>query len=166
MNTIEIENAAYGDPFASKIFGGVFPLDMLPEQLKSGMCYVVNTDPKNLPGEHWLLLSCMESTVSHYFDSFGRPPTHVNIIRSMLSQSEKILYMDVSIQSEITSTCAYHCLFILFLLGRGYRMLDIILRFYDFENYIKNDVMVTEVISSLSHQEARPLINWDYLLPS
>jgi hypothetical protein len=52
MNTFEINNYLKNFPQ----FKGTYPRDMLPKinHLPSGI--VINTDPSNKPGEHWVAM--------------------------------------------------------------------------------------------------------------
>ncbi len=54
---------------------GVFPSDREPSPTstdKYPCCYVLNTDPSNMPGEHWLAFYCASpASRTEYFDSLG-----------------------------------------------------------------------------------------------
>ena len=54
MNTLEIERAVCTDPAAEEIFGGVYASDQLPETVRYPCAMVLNTDPADEPGEHWV----------------------------------------------------------------------------------------------------------------
>ena len=41
------------DPITSKIFIGVFARDEIPTKFTTPCCFVVNTHPRSLPGQHW-----------------------------------------------------------------------------------------------------------------
>ena len=56
---------------ADEDFDGVFSADSLPEKPR---LLVVNTDPANQPGRHWVCMSVKDG-YGEYFDSFGLPPT-------------------------------------------------------------------------------------------
>ena len=51
-------------------FGGVYPRDVIPELLPHHKAIVVNTDPHDRPGAHWVYLYLSSPTVE-YFDSYG-----------------------------------------------------------------------------------------------
>jgi hypothetical protein len=53
-------------------FGGVYPRDLLPETLDQ-KAIVINTDPHDKPGAHWVCLY-VTSPVVLYFDSYGLHP--------------------------------------------------------------------------------------------
>ena len=58
-------------------FGGVYPRDLLPRTL-DGKAIVINTDPHDQPGAHWVCVY-LNSPVVEYFDSYGLPPMHRDI---------------------------------------------------------------------------------------
>ena len=55
---------------------GVFASDELPDvtREKRPWCLILNTDPKDLPGTHWLALYATQSGRIELFDSFGLSP--------------------------------------------------------------------------------------------
>jgi hypothetical protein len=53
-------------------FGGVYPRGLLPETLDQ-KAIMINTDPHDKPGGHWVCLY-VTSPVVEYFDSYGLPP--------------------------------------------------------------------------------------------
>lgn len=60
-------------------FAGVYPRDLIPHQLRpyeKGI--VVNTDPHDRPGMHWVCLYS-NTPIIEYFDSYGLPPLHHEI---------------------------------------------------------------------------------------
>lgn len=54
-----------------KRFVGVFPFDKLPS-LKNGQSAILNTDPHDKPGEHWVAIYRKSKTQFYFFDSYGR----------------------------------------------------------------------------------------------
>jgi hypothetical protein len=44
------------DKFTKDIFGGALACDELPVRPPFPSCYIINTDPRNKPGQHWLAL--------------------------------------------------------------------------------------------------------------
>lgn len=59
-------------------FAGVYPRDLIPHQLRPyEKAIVVNTDPHDRPGMHWVCLYL--NTPIEYFDSYGLPPLHHEI---------------------------------------------------------------------------------------
>ena len=36
--------------------------------------YICNTDPSDIPGQHWIAIALSKAGVGEYFDSVGLPP--------------------------------------------------------------------------------------------
>ena len=92
-------------------FGGVYPRDLLPEILPHGKAIVVNTDPHDQPGAHWVCLY-VTSPVVEYFDSYGLPPLHRDIQDFIRRHGEGIhnphVYQDLN-----TDVCGQYCVYYL-----------------------------------------------------
>ena len=70
MNAGQIENAMRGDRNASQYFAGVFAADELLVKEFPG-AYVVNTDERRGPDEHWVAFFTINDTKIK-FDSYGK----------------------------------------------------------------------------------------------
>jgi len=77
LSTIDISDAFKNDP----TFLGVFAVDKLPATVQPGKVkMVVNLQPSNLPGSHWVAVFRRDSNVGYYFDSFGSiPPLTIQV---------------------------------------------------------------------------------------
>ncbi|XP_032235989.2 uncharacterized protein LOC116617400 [Nematostella vectensis] len=76
MYTDELDDIACNDEPLAAVFGGVLPSDKLGKQKRKSVgdtAYIVNTDPSNKPGMHWL---GVYETPDHleFFDSFAFNP--------------------------------------------------------------------------------------------
>jgi hypothetical protein len=95
-----------------KCFIGTFARDLLPTKpIKELPCsLIINTDKSDKPGEHWIALYLDKNNCCEYFDSFGLPPSHIEII-SFLKKNKikKIIYNDNQIQSITSQTCGAYC---------------------------------------------------------
>ena len=58
-----VEKILETDPITNKCFIGALARDELPKKLKYPTCFILNTQPRNKPGEHWIAL---------YFDKHKR----------------------------------------------------------------------------------------------
>ena len=98
-------------------FVGAFPRDMLPEVTKLPAALVVNTDPSDRPGEHWVAIYIPIEGYAEYFDSFGLPPLHWEIKKFLDKNSPMgTLYSNRTLQSIDGVTCGNYC--ILYVIGR------------------------------------------------
>ena len=61
-------------------FSGVYACDELTsiEINKYPKSFVVNTDPMELPGIHWIAIYFNEQMKGEFFDSYGKHPIHYN----------------------------------------------------------------------------------------
>ena len=85
---------------------GVFARDELPDVTREirPCCLILNIDPKNLAGTHWLALYAPLSGGIELFDSFGFSPSMYSL--DFLNP----LHSSFSLQSPSTSVCGHYCI--------------------------------------------------------
>ena len=94
-------------------FAGVYPRDLIPSQLKPyEKAIVVNTDPHDRPGKHWVCLY-VNSPFVEYFDSYGMPPLHREIVRFMAEHATREMSNPYRYQDWNTSVCGQYCVYYL-----------------------------------------------------
>ena len=100
---------------------GTFPADKVPQGLttrQTPCCFVLNTHPNGLPGEHWLAFYYDGRRVIEYFDSYGLPlETHASVHAALVAQGLVSLCKSantIALQSPITSVCGQYCVLFLF----------------------------------------------------
>ena len=102
---------------------GVFPANFMPVQSTLGAkdsCFILNTDPGDAPGEHWLAFYYNSNTHKlEYFDSFGFPVAyyhHVNdaLHANHLSSICVSVNSSGSLQSVQTAVCGHYCVMYLY----------------------------------------------------
>ena len=71
MNTEEIFNLMQSDKEIRKKFMGVYPIDLIPNNLPIPFLIVVNLDTSEKKGSHWIVLHHQKNHVE-YFDSLGK----------------------------------------------------------------------------------------------
>ena len=96
-------------------FIGVFPLDRLPaSQLTRAprpCSFIVNTDTSNLPGKHWIAVSCSGSGIVHAFDPLGQCyPFLLCRFLAKQGRTRRVLFNRVMYQNPRLRTCGQHCL--------------------------------------------------------
>lgn len=103
------------EPFkTSSIFKGVFPCDELPKYFTLPATFVINLSKHNSRGTHWVGLYISSEKIAEYFDSFGLPPTQVDIIKFIERNSRHFFYNKKQIQHLASIKCGkYVILFIL-----------------------------------------------------
>lgn len=128
-------------------FVGVFAADMLPirsskqqqkQQFSYPYCFVINTDPANKPGEHWVAAYADSPTQLEFFDSYGLPVTAYSHIRGLHNVSS---FNQVSLQPIASQTCGHFCIYYLNLRTKG-RSLDSIVRHLEALSPSKRDSLV------------------------
>lgn len=98
---------------------GVFAADRLPVAVlhrDHDACFILNTDPSNAPGAHWLAFyydsskRCLE-----YFDSFGLPLSLHYDVSESLSRRGLLTHVVAMnnlgmLQSPSSTACGYYCI--------------------------------------------------------
>jgi hypothetical protein len=117
---------------------GVWPADHLPkasslcnfkkQRCCYGMrCFIANTDPARLPGEHWVAFICYSKrpSVVEFFDSYGYPISHYKALESGCEQAGYFggAYTIVSanartLQHDRSIVCGHYCLLYLYICAR------------------------------------------------
>ena len=93
-------------------FVGVFALDKLPQTLNrhATIKMIVNLDPSNLPGSHWVAIYRRNDGIAYYFDSFGDPPPKP-IQTWLCNNSLNWSRFNKEIQSPLDKvSCGYLCI--------------------------------------------------------
>ena len=67
-------------------FGGVYPADKIPPHKKGHVSYIINSDPKVKPGEHWLAYY-QDDNGCEFFDSYGKEPACYPYIYNWLTKA-------------------------------------------------------------------------------
>ena len=104
------------DPYTSKIFLDAFARDELPKAPPYPSCFIINTDPRSLPGEHWLALFYNKNGYASFFDSYANSPDYFNLEQYIYNTSTGFDYNKKRIQGD-SEYCGFYC--ILFLLYKS-----------------------------------------------
>jgi hypothetical protein len=112
MYTRQIQRALLSDPKALKYYGGVLPADKLPVWvLDRPKYYVVNVDPSNKSGKHWVVFYM--DTLCEYFDPIGHPPEfyHKEWQNFLIRNGPKYLMNTTRIQNFNSDKCGDYCIY-------------------------------------------------------
>lgn len=112
MDTLTLCRRACSDPKIRRLFGGVFPSDMLPRRKCRFSLYVANLDSSRKKGSHWIAIHILNK-IAYYFDSYGNPPSNRNILAFLERNADSIMFNPVCFQSRLSNTCAHFCLYFL-----------------------------------------------------
>jgi hypothetical protein len=128
LSTEDIYNFITKDTLMLKCFGGVNPLDKLPNNIQLGNFYIINSDPAELPGEHWICVFFPRKSHPEFFDSLGRNPSSYSAAITDFMGDEYV-YNSVKFQPQDSATCGLYCLYFLYHRIRNNSYIDIICRF-------------------------------------
>ena len=105
------------DPELSYRFLGCFAADSFPYDLSDETFFILNTAPRNSPGEHWLMVAKKQQTI-YFYDSFGRKAELefadiINKIRKSKCRVFVQIYPSRGFEQPLTSSaCSLYCLFV------------------------------------------------------
>jgi hypothetical protein len=139
MNTKQIENLVRSDCNLSTTFDGVYASDRIPIFCDPRTAMVLNTDPHDRAGEHWVAMY-INNGVGEYFDSFGMQPRHAHFTNFLRRNCSLWTYNDTLFQSLDSDVCGYYCIWFLGERARGKSMMDIKAQFS--KNTEQNDTLV------------------------
>ena len=160
MNGREITLVLTADPHASRYFRGVFPKDQLPRHISGKpACYVINTDSSRGPGEHWVAVWLHHDGRSEYFDSFGLPPRHREIIDFLRRNSVTWYHHNRRLLQNVTSsTCGLYVIYYICMKSRGWSMRRLLRPFHPHRQRA-NDELVWKItrphLSALTYENRR-----------
>lgn len=132
MRSNQISCVLKKDKFTKDVFLGCFPIDRLP-QIKNGrrrgdIAFIVNSDPHNKPGQHWLAVY-ISSTVVVFFDSLAQPAwTYSTKLESIIRRqnNRKVWTVGIPLQSVYSNLCGQYCVFAIQTMARTGRPIDIL----------------------------------------
>ena len=91
MDTKQIVSILNSCTTTKRVFRGVYPLDHIKQGHGPGV-YICNTDPSDMPGEHWIVIALSEDGTGEYFDSFGLPPLKPEFLKFLNKESHQWTY--------------------------------------------------------------------------
>ena len=111
MNTEELRNILTRLLPSNKVnFLGVFARDQIPslENIEYPACFVANTDPESMPGEHWVAFYVKTMHKIDFFDSYGFHPRVYGFTLPITS------YNHTQYQSFNSRVCGHFCILYLY----------------------------------------------------
>lgn len=89
----------------------VLPRNKLPRIKKRPAGIVINTDGENEAGEHWVSVYIGEDDIPIYFDSFGLPPLHEDLIEFLTLNTKSVWkYNLLTLQHPESKSCGKYCI--------------------------------------------------------
>ena len=145
MDTRQIASILLSHNQTQRVFRGVYSLDHINQCHGQGV-YVCNTDPSDMPGQHWITVAIREDGSGEYFDSFGLPPQKEEFAKFLNKETRQWTYNAECLQHPLSTVCGHYCVLYVLNYAKG-RNLDHLLSKFD-KNYLENDYVVHEYVSS------------------
>ena len=144
LSSIEITKKIKQDEYGKKYFTGVYPRDLLPNNVKYPCSFVLNTDSSKGPGKHWLAIYYDHAGHATFFDSFGFPPVYYGLENYLDKTAIKWSHNSVKIQHLLTSTCGYYAVYFILLKSRDFDLKEILSYFHS-DNFLLNDLKIINI---------------------
>ena len=101
--------------------------------------FIYNLEPSYMSGSHWVA-TYVKNDIINYFDSFGMPPFQ-EMVNHAKRANIKLVHQSDQLQSLMTTTCGYFCLYFLNEMSNGRSYYDLLKVFDDTmenEKFIEN----------------------------
>ena len=157
LNTRQLDQLTFHHPTLAPYFGGTHPCDGIPDPAKVShpQGFIVNTDPSDLPGRHWLGV-WIEENKCELFDSFGLDLELYETADPLIKWLDQFSFVKrngKSVQSLYDQSCDDYALMFLVAKSQDETMREFEKRFPT--NYVANDRKVGEFIKNLIAKERR-----------
>jgi len=125
---------------------GVYASDQLPEKIETYPAgFVMNIDPSDRPGSHWVAVYIDTNQRGEYFDSYGREPTEPALWKLLDTNCIAWGHNKKHIQGFLSSVCGHYSIYFLINRAKGLSMNEIVGKFT--EKHEENDFLITEWIN-------------------
>jgi len=143
MNDKDISKVMRSFPAAKNKFCGVFAAENIPDKRRRlPYCFIANTDPSWMPGQHWVAVYVSPSRTVEYFDSFGRRPMTPKMKEFC---GRNYIFNANTLQSPLSPFCGQYCIYFLHERCRG-KSFKNIMNFYN-RNLYSNDMFVNNFVN-------------------
>ncbi len=113
-----IEAILTKDMYTKKTFKDCLARDELPTKPEWPSCYVINTEPRHKPGQHWIALNFDTNGHAYFFCSYGMPPAYYKLEQYIKTNSSKYTFNQKRIQGN-SNYCGFYCIFFLLFINRN-----------------------------------------------
>lgn len=113
-----VEKILKRDERTRKLFLGAFARDELPSQPPFPSCFIINTDPRDRPGAHWLAVHYNERGQADFFDSYAHDPSYFGLEAYIYRTSNGFCFNSKRIQGDFPF-CGIYCILFLLYKCRG-----------------------------------------------
>jgi len=153
LNNLQLDYLARTNPSLCCVFHGTVPCDRLPRTVpqEGPTAYIVNTDPHDKPGFHWIALWA-DRDKCEIMDSYGLPLDTYGTsepIQAWLDRHFKYqIHHGKSLQSLFSQSCGDYALMFLIDLAEGRDMNDF-LNCFKKNEFVENDRKVGQMLRRL-----------------
>lgn len=145
LNTNQILELIHHDQYSRQNFIGVFPRNFLPKRLKYPCSFIINTDPADKEGQHWLAFYFDQNKHCEFFDSYGNSPLFYKLEKYIFEHSLSSSFNHTPLQSNFSRLCGYYCCLFIFFRSRGLKLDDLLETFGN--SQIVNDLTLYNVLN-------------------
>jgi hypothetical protein len=135
-----IDNILQTDKNTNEIYLGTFAFNEKPAIRNYPTCFILNTKPRSMEGEHWLAFYFDKSKTCYFFDSYGNKPCFFKLQSYITKNSKNCFYNSKRLQGFEPYCGLYSIFFVLFAVHE--KLDDFFSVFTD--NYKKNDAFFTK----------------------
>ena len=157
LNNVQLDFLARHDPILCPHFYGTVACDKLPRRPRKDVPvgYIVNTDPHDMPGKHWIAL-WTHGQVCEVMDSYALPlrtyETTAPLEKWLRDHWKFVQQNSQSLQSLYSQSCGDYALMFLRERARGHDM-RAFLRHFTPHDYVHNDHKVGQMLKELIQKE-------------
>ena len=130
-----------------KYFARVLPRGYYPKHLEKNTYLIYNNQLDTQYGDHWLLVFYKENETI-FWDSFGWSETFYEFYNIVERSGVPCVRYVRPIQSEYSSVCGQHCIFVAYHLAKGFKFNAITEKIYS-GNTTYNDKLVFDFVKKL-----------------
>lgn len=144
MDEILVDKILKKDEKTRAIYLGSFARDELPAKPAYPSCFILNTEPRSEPGQHWLAIFYNKRGFAEFFDSFGHDPEYFDL-EDYLNKTAKGWSSNKKIIQGSSDLCGIYCILFLIYAVRE----KTIVFFSQFKNNVKkNDSILYDYLNN------------------
>lgn len=126
MNELELEQCFKLHPLTKHKFAGVFARNEVWQRKGNPETFIIaNTDVRDEPGTHWMLIFWTKHGLAVYFDSYGIRPVNGDIEEYLLCTSPVYVYNSQRLQGDYSSVCGHYVAYVATQLCSGFTLPEI-----------------------------------------
>ena len=123
MHTFQLAQVLTKDPVTKESFAGVYACNHQLSSIEINeypKSFVVNTDPMELPGTHWIAIYFNEQMKGEFFDSYGKHPIHYDkyFLDFMNRNGIQWEHDKIQLQRAFSSVCGHIYIFCIIAVGK------------------------------------------------